>query len=456
MLNVQKVNRLLGLIVIALTFFANVALADDVPLYPKSTIAEWEPEFRAMIEDNYARMFQPKLSNDEARKLRGMRFEFSSNPQSVLFDFSASPDRTVRMPVASLLFLKDLAGAQAWLELSGYSAQPVLDYLAIIRQGRLAEWPEAERLPLQALGIPADGLKGENVLARRNDILDKLLFFIMAHELGHIVHGLAAHADCKINSACDFQKVQQSEANADAFAVEIFRRMGLVPSASNFFFALNSRLSRMPFEFKNDAEWQDYAKGKTHPLDAARISNVAVLIKANRDAFARGFDSPEMGALKVKQSVSDLHILANLIQDRNLSGMQIAWAKSLEPDDIKPRKSHEPKLRPTKNDVAATQALVGYFTGEAQFSNGGSAPIEVLMRTHLTGAQISGEVMLGGIRGRIEGQSSDAKHASATWIVAGDTYRVTLEAATPGELRATYKSTTTESVTGLWALGRKR
>lgn len=267
---------------------------------------------------------------------------------------------------------------------------------------------------------------------------------------------MPAQADCQLKNICDYQKLQESESNADAFAVDIFRRMGLTPSASNFFFALNSRLSPMPFGFNNDADWQAQAKGTSHPLGSSRINNVAALIERNQSEFARGFPSPELGALKIKESVSKLRELAIFIDDRNLAGMQIAWGKSLAPDNIKPRKCHEPKLRPTKNDVAATQALTGYFTGEAKFSNGGSALIEVIMREQETGAQFSGEVMLGGIRGRIEGQFSDAKHASATWIVAGDTYRLSLEAASPSELRATYKSTTTQGVTGQWVLERKR
>lgn len=461
MYNLRIINRLFGCAIIAASLFVNLAHATTLPIYSNSTIREWEPEFHAAIQDNYTRMFQPKLNNEEAQQLRRVRLDFPSDPESVLFNFHSRSDGTVVMPVASLLLLKDLATAQAWLDLSGYSAQTVLDYLSIIRQGRLVNWPDAERLPLQALGIPTDALKNQRVLEKRNDILDKSIFFILGHELGHLLQGFSAQADCDTNEKrgirCDFQKLQKSESDADAFAVDMFRRMGLVPSSSNFFFVINSRLLLMPFEFKGELEWQQYAKGQKHPLDSARISNVAALIKGQRDAFARGFASPELGALKVDKSVNDLRILASLIDDRDLSGMQIAWAKSLEPEDIKPRHSHEPRLRPTKNDLAATQPLAGYFTGEAQYSSGGSAPLEVVMRVQGSGPEITGDVMLGGIRSRIEGRYSDPKHASATWIVAGDTYRLTIDAdSVPGRLHVSYKSTTVNTATGQWALERKR
>jgi len=284
--------------------------------------------------------------------------------------------------------------------------------------------------------------------------------FILGHELGHVMQGFSAQADCSQNinrgNACDFQALQRSESVADAFAVELFRRAGLVPSASNFFFAMNSRLLRMPFEFASEREWQEYAKQQSHPLDSTRIGNVATMLDRQKAAFARGFASPEAGALKIGSSVNDLRTLARLIDDRDLSGMQIAWAKSLAPEDIKPRRSHEPKLRPTKNDLDANQPLVGFFTGKVQFSSGGSMPLEVVLRSQ-GGTQIAGDAMLGGIRGRVEGRYSDPKHANATWIVAGDTYRLTLVAGPePGRLNATYASMIDITAKGQWILERKR
>ena len=124
-----------------------------------------------------------------------------------------------------------------------------------------------ERLPLAALGVPANANDNPSVLERRNENLSKGILFIMGHELGHLVHGLDAHVACRRSSggerpaSCDLAAMQRAEAAADAFAVDLFRRMGLVPSASNFFFLMSSRLTELPFEFPSDAQWQEYAKG---------------------------------------------------------------------------------------------------------------------------------------------------------------------------------------------------
>jgi hypothetical protein len=410
------------------------------------------------VQDNYARLFRPKLTTQEAEHLRALRFEFPTDPELVLFEFKTRVDGTVVLPVASLLLLKDLVAAQVWLEANGYSAQTMLDYLAIVRQHRLANWPASERLPLKALGIPAGATSDKHLLEQRSDILDKTVFFILGHELGHLIQGFSAQIACNQSKArgdnCDFAALQRSEAQADAFAVDMFRRIGLVPSASNFFFVASSRLSQMPFEFRDQHAWQEHAKKQSHPLDSARIRNVAALIKRQRDAFASGFSSPAIGSLRVDDAVNKLRLLSYRLDDRNLSGMQIAWAKSLEPEDIKPRRSAEPRLRPTTGDLAAKQPWTGFFIGRAEFASGGSAPLEVVMRVNGSGPQITGNVMLGGIRGRIEGRYENATRASATWTVAGDTYRLTMvTGSTPGNLTATYQSTV-DSANGSWTLER--
>jgi len=454
-------KKILCCAALALSVNPNWALAAALPLYPDSMIREWAPEFRDAVQDNYVRLFQPKLSNAEAQRLRNVRFEFPLDQGSVLFEFHSRSDGSVVMPVAALLFLKDLATAQAWLEESNYSPQTVLDYLGIIRQGRLENWPVTERLPLQALGIPANALQDKRVLDLRNEILDKSILFILGHELGHVMQEFAAQEECSEVSnhggPCDFQALQQSESLADAFAVDLFRRIGLVPSASTFFFAMNSRLEYMPFEFKSEDDWQKYAEQRSHPLNSARIAKVATLLDGQKASFARGFATPERGAPKISESVRDLMTLSDLIEDRDVSGLQIAWANSLVPEDIKPRRSHEPKLRLTANDLNATQPLSGYFKGEVQFSNGGSMPLEVVLWARGNGADLIGVAMLRGIRGEIEGSLNDRQHADATWSVAGDTYRVSMVAGPwAGQLNAAYRSKEDKTVTGRWILQRSR
>lgn len=449
-----------GLIaVFATLFWVNVGRADVLPIYPEATTREWESEFHDAVQENYVRLFKPKLDVHEAQQLRSLHFIFPTDPNLVLFQFESRSDGAVILPVASLLLLKDLIAAFVWLEANNYSTQTVLDYLSIVYQGRLGTFPSAERMPLQALGIPADALADQSLLQKRNDILSKSIFFILGHELGHLSQGFSAQADCQkqrsstsTNARCNFASLQKSEENADAFAVEMFRRIGLVPSASNVFFILSSQLYPKRSEFSSEQVWEDSIKLRTHPLDSVRIENVATRIEAQRQSFQRAFASPELGDRAIDDSVKALKTLAAMLNDKDLTGMQIAWAKTLNAEDIKPRPTHEPRLRPTASDFTAKQPWTGFFTGKANFSNGGNRSLQLILRLQGSGSQISGEVMLGGIRGKLEGRYIDATHAIATWIVAGDTYRLTLVTDETGQhLQASYQSTV-DAEKGDWML----
>jgi hypothetical protein len=431
-----------------------------LPVYPDATIREWHAEFRDVVHDNYRRMVAPQLNPAETPRLRTLRWDFPADPARVLFDFAARGDGTVFLPVASLLLLKDVVTAEAWLTVNGYASQAVLDYLSVIRMGRLGQWPVRERLPLAALGVPANPNDNPRVLERRNENLSKSVLFIMGHELGHLVHGLGAQAACADPSggpgpaACDLGALQRSEAAADAFAVELFRRMSVVPSASNFFFAMSSRLHRLPFEFPGDAEWQAYAKGQTHPLDSARIAHVAALIRADRTAFA----SAPGGAARIDALVDELRRLAQFLNDRNLSGLQVAWGKTLEPQDLKPRRSPMPTLRPANTDLTASAAFAGYFRGELrpQGADDNRQPIEILFRAG-SGSTVVGEVMLMGIRGRLDGRVEPPRRALLTLDIAGDLYDTTLETSPDGRTVAgVYLSRLDRSATGRLELTRAR
>jgi hypothetical protein len=96
-----------------LMFFLSIpaAFAAALPIYPQDTIREWEPEFRAAVEDNYARLFRPRLNSRETPHLRALRFEFPTAPEQVLFQFHSRSDGAVVLPVAALLLLKDLVAA---------------------------------------------------------------------------------------------------------------------------------------------------------------------------------------------------------------------------------------------------------------------------------------------------------------------------------------------------------
>jgi hypothetical protein len=413
------------------------------PLYSDAVIQEWESEFRGMVSDNW-RLMLNNLDADEARKLRQLKWEFPTEATEVLLHFRTFPDGRVLMPVASLLFLKDLANAEAWLTVNGYASQSVLDYVTIIRMDRLSQWPVRDRLPINALGVPASATNDARVLERRNETLSKSILFVMGHEIGHHLQGFGSFAP------------QESEMKADAIAVDMFRRIGLIPSGSNFFFVILSRLSAFRFEFPSDEKWQDYQKKRTHPLDATRIANVADLIKMQRNSFASALPNAAAGASRVDYVVEELNKLAKLVDDRNLGGLQVAWGKTLEPQDLLPRKTPQPILRPKAAELAATGPFAGHFQGELRPTGSGnnSHSIELLFHPR-AGVSISAELMMSGIRGACSGKLGDGGRADLIMEVGGDRYQLALEMSPDGRaITGRYESRDTPSVQGQLRLTR--
>ena len=431
--------------------------ATSLPIYSADTIREREPEFRSVIIGNYERLMRPTLNPAEARKLRAVRWSFPTNEQQVLFEFYANSagNGTITMPVASLLLLKDLATAEAWLTVNGYSTFSLLDYVTIVRLNRLAQWPASDRLPARALGIPEDALNDERVRARRDGTLNTTILFIVAHELGHLLHGLDAQARCAQNRGqCDYRALQASETRADAFAIELFRRMGLVPSSSNLFFALTSRLQPLPSEFADTTSWRRNIAARTHPNDAQRIAAAANLIERDRASFATGFANPPDAMPQITALVRDLRKLSESLEDRGVSALQLAWAKTMLPADLQPRKTLLPSLRVTAADRAKRGAFAGHYRGKLAQANGLSQELEILFRTG-AGGTIVGEAMVNGIRGRIEGQLASTAVLAGTIDIGGDIYDVRLETSRDGAvIRGNYGSREQPSVKGSLNLQR--
>lgn len=409
------------------------------PAYPKPLIAEWQGEFEGMVLDNYRRLFAPVLTPPEAARLRGLRFVFSTDPAAVLMQFQSRSDGVIIMPVASLLLLKDLALAEAWLHVQGYAIASVLDYVGLLRMGRLVSLPENERLPLAALGVPPSAAEDPRVLERRNETLSKMVLFLLGHELGHLLQdrGLEPQARCERAlrvpgaPACDTGALQRSEQTADAIAVDLMRRVGLIPNSAAYFFLLNSRLSAAPTEFVDDKAWQAYLARQTHPLDSQRVAHLRDSVRTNRDAFVSALSNPITAPGRIDGLVKDLDALVRLMDDPAVVGLQQAWARTLEARDLKPRRDILPNLRPEAADLAARAPWSGYFSGNVAVAGSGERrAIEILWRA--TATRLHAEVMLMGIRGRAEGRVPDGTQASLAMDLGGTEYELVLSPSATG------------------------
>ena len=86
----MKMN-LLKLSALVLAFFAYpvvYAQPSTLPVYPESTIREWQPEFRQMVQDNYRNLFRPQLTAELQRLTVGAMFPFASATQNTIMQLT--------------------------------------------------------------------------------------------------------------------------------------------------------------------------------------------------------------------------------------------------------------------------------------------------------------------------------------------------------------------------------
>ncbi len=384
------------------------------PGYPLALQQEWQQEFSEFTQDNFRGLLAPLLTADEQQRLRGLRFEFPLGAREQPMDFHAVSDGRVVLPVESLLLLKDLAGASAWLSLRGHAVAPVFDYAAVLANGGLAAWPAARRLPKDALGVPAQLGGDAATLKRYEDLLLSSVLFIVGHELGHLLHGIEDPARATPAAR------QAAERRADAFALELFRRAQLAPFGAAFFFGVGSRLVPLAGLTGDEARWRARVAAASHPLDGDRIAAAADAMAARQRDFERAFTNPQTAPARVQGLIAELRKLAELVGRREAAILQADCALTYEPDDLLPRRDALFDLRPAAGERFAAEAWSGVHEGEVTVAASGQrTALRAILRR-------DGERLLGAtqhlcFRGRLDGRIVGDR-ASLVWSV-GDSRR---------------------------------
>jgi hypothetical protein len=378
------------------TFALGTAFAQQIT-YPLALQQEWQREFREFTLENYRGLMQPVLTPREAQRLRPVRFEFAVGPHDQTFNFSSYSDDRVLMPVASLLFFKDVALANAWLSVHGFSTLAVLDYVSIAAHGGLARWPQDRRLPREALGIPADAGKDPRVLARYEQYLLDIVLFVLGHELGHIMHGFEGP------NSNDPERRRQSERDADGFALELFRRMKRPPLGAPLFFATTARLLPVANFAGNRADWHSWLTRRTHPLDGERIRAAVQFIDRHRADFEQGFKQPLLAGARLGGMSVELRALADNVDDVSASLTQADCAATYVPEDLLPRKGNFPEVGPRPGERFAAAPFSGVYEGTVVANKSGrSTAVRLVLRRE--GNRLTGDTQYLCFRGRVDGE----------------------------------------------------
>lgn len=398
---------------------------DYVSLYDDETLAHWRDRYRPGIMSNLANVLVPNLTPAELSALRGLTIDMPLRAATGgPLDFYAIGPATVVLPALSLKLFDDLSVAYAWLWKQGYSLETALEYVGLLKYGRESDygrWPQ----PFEALGIPDDALDDPDVDSLAQKIFKSAVIFILLHEMGHVLHQHPGYGP-----EVTRQEARANEAEADAFALEVMRRLPAQPTGMFLFFQTLVYLGPNRGDFDSEAAYQRALEQSTHPLTADRMRAIAGLLRRHSSDFANEYGSREEGLAAVTFVADQVDGVADMVADPDLQRLIAQTSRRATLASLAPRRPGETlgSGDPTDRPEEAAGGFSGTYDGVITAA-GVDFPVRALFTRsgdRLTGFYNFG-AGVGQLDGIIEGDTaylewrSGPERGRARLTAAGDT-----------------------------------
>jgi len=377
-------------------------------LYPEKKLQADAARWSEQIQAEYRDTILPQLTDDERSALGTIKIEVPlSGTNGDPFSFYTDDKGTIYLPALSLRFFSDLCVANAWLNAHGYDGTTVRDYVGVL----LREATLSPGAPLPAvfrtLGVP-DNAREESAVANRVDLnFGNTIVFLLAHELGHALKKHDTHSRDPV------QKRRQ-EIEADAFAIEVMRRIGQVPLGVEFWFDVE-RIGHVQgirrvtsARFPTEAEWQKYLAGLDHPVTSERLDALATAVEKAPDSFARNQADQARWTRNSKIFAQYVRLGAPSAAIGTARVAEYERVRDLHVEDLKPRKAAF-----TMPGSEQEPAFNGLFAMRRTAAEGGQDRVDLLLLR--TRDEVIGGYSNGKIDGFIQGEIRNDGVLHFTW-----------------------------------------
>lgn len=370
-------------------------------LYDDATLQYWGSRYQKGLLNNFNEVILPNLTDAERRKLADVRIVVPMRvpDQEPFAYYTSGPPWTVTMSAASLKLFDDLCVAHAWLNANGYGVETPAEYMTMLKYQTPQSIGGAFPPLLDALQIPADAMDDQRVYNIASRLFNEAVFFILLHELGH-----ALHEDPGYGPNVTRAEARANEAAADAFALDVMRRIGAEPTAMMVFFVAAAHYLPGRGDFDSDAAYNAYLADATHPLTGDRLAALATSLEQSVDLFAADETDVAASRLRIQGIAEQLHQMAEILNDPDVARLIAQKGRSTLPNMLAPRRPGALPTLPSSATGGDSLPFDGDYVGE--FSDG-TASLQVKTVLRRQGDQVTGEYYYGGGAGRLVGLIQD-------------------------------------------------
>lgn len=306
--------------------------ADALEVYDTITLQKANQTYAENLRFVWKENLLGRLTDNERQAAGGVKLNIplvGSNGSPFGY-YAAVNAREVTIPIMSVKFFDDLSTAEAWLISRKCAMNPVSDYVGILRyQGLPNSHGQRNTQPLQALSIPDNALKDEFVNDVSGKTLKSAIYFLMAHELAHVIY---QHKPYNMISR---PEAQAQEMQADDFALNVMRRISVPPMGMVLFFTLCSRFEPAPGDFDSLEAYENFVKKMTtHPLTSQRLIALSKGMRSRAADFSQGQKNPAAWKTRIIKAADDIEKIADTLDDRRIRELQKYRSETVKMSDL--------------------------------------------------------------------------------------------------------------------------